>query len=236
MNSALSWTRNLRSWDIWVAVPYFALYLAYLFWNPESEFFHWATLVVLPLLLVVLLQDRGPNRFSRAFASFGLSKHGLWRGAVVAVGLSVVACLFQLRFSRYSDEIWAIIRSGHVFYLLPLVFLLLMLTAGFTEEFFFRGFLQTRLELLLRSKWLALIVASFCFGLYHVPYAYLNPNWPSSGDFGAALMSAMGQGVPGGLILGGLYIGSNRNLLPCVIVHSSINALPAMTLIRFGGG
>jgi len=46
-------------------------------------------------------------------------------------------------------------------------------------------------------------------------------------------MSAMGQGVPAGLVLGGLYLGTNRNLLPCVILHSSINVLPAMTLMKF---
>lgn len=236
MTSAEPSTKKGQASDTWIALPYFAIYLAYLFWHPESEFYHWATLVGLPLLFVVLLQQSGSRSVARALASFGMSKGRHGRGVVVAIALSLVACLFQLRFSRYSEDIWEIIRSGQVLYLLPLVFLFLMLTAGFTEEFFFRGFLQTRLELLLQSKWLALLAASLCFGLYHVPYAYLNPNWPSAGDFPAALMSAMGQGVPGGLILGGLYLGSNRNLLPCVILHSSINAFPAMTLIKFSVG
>ena len=58
----------------------------------------------------------------------------------------------------------------------------MMLTAGFTEEFFFRGFLQTRLEVLTRSRVAAVLLASICFGLYHLPYAYFNPAWPSAGD------------------------------------------------------
>jgi membrane protease YdiL (CAAX protease family) len=48
--------------------------------------------------------------------------------------------------SRYADEVWEIIRSGPVLYLFPLTIVLMLLTAGFTEEFFFRGFIQTRLE------------------------------------------------------------------------------------------
>jgi membrane protease YdiL (CAAX protease family) len=176
----------------WIALPYFAAYLVYLFLHSESELFHWATLVAVPLVLVLLLQGGRPRSFSTTPASFGLKRVRLGHGVVLAVALSLAACAFQLSASRYSDDIWAIIRSGQVFYLLPLAFLLLMLTAGFTEEFFFRGFLQTRLELLLGSKWLALVAASLCFGLYHLPYAYLNPNWPSAGDGGSSLMRSVG--------------------------------------------
>ena len=97
------------------------------------------------------------------------------------------------------------------------------------------GFLQTRLEVLTRSRVAAVILASICFGLYHLPYAYFNPAWPSAGDWGAAWISAMGQGVPGGLLLGTLYLVSRRNVLACAVLHSLINALPAMTMIRMGG-
>jgi membrane protease YdiL (CAAX protease family) len=45
----------------------------------------------------------------------------------------------------------------------------------------------------------------------------------------------MGNGVPGGLVLGALYVVSRGNLLACVVLHSLINAAPAMTMIHFGG-
>ncbi len=99
----------------------------------------------------------------------------------------------------------------------------------------FRGFLQTRLTALFRSRIVGLFVSALLFGLYHVPYAYLNPNWPSYGDLGAALRSAMGQGGIGGLVLGGLYLVSRGNLLACVVLHAGINAVWVMTMIRFGG-
>ncbi|MFQ5529671.1 MAG: hypothetical protein ACE5FP_04915 [Gemmatimonadota bacterium] len=44
----------------------------------------------------------------------------------------------------------------------------------------------------------------------------------------------MGQGVVGGLVLGTVYERAGRNLIASVVVHSLINALPAMTLIKFG--
>ncbi|NIQ59935.1 MAG: hypothetical protein GWN85_42720 [Gemmatimonadetes bacterium] len=76
-------------------------------------------------------------------------------------------------------------------------------------------------------------LASVYFAAY---LAYLNPNWPSAGDWGAAWSAALGQGVPAGLILGGLYLVSGRNLIACVLLHSMINAVPAMTMIHLSGG
>ena len=73
------------------------------------------------------------------------------------------------------------------------------------------------------------------FGVYHLPYAYFNPFWPSAGDWSAAWVAALGNGVPGGLVLGTLYVKSNRNLVPCIVLHSMIGAFPAMTLLKFGG-
>ncbi|MEW6213575.1 MAG: CPBP family intramembrane glutamic endopeptidase, partial [Acidobacteriota bacterium] len=101
------------------------------------------------------------------------------------------------------------------------------------EEFFFRGVLQTRFENLFGNKFLAVVAASILFGLYHLPYAYLNPRWPSFGNWSDAFASAMGQGVPAGLIFGTVYA-RTRNLLVPVIVHSLINTLPAMTMMKFG--
>jgi len=113
-----------------IALPYFAIYVAYLFWHPESELLHWATMVAVPLLIVLMLQEKGPRSIARAFASFGLSKDNLRRGITGAVGLSILVCVVQLLLSQHSEEIWALLRSVRALYLLPLVFLFLMLTAG----------------------------------------------------------------------------------------------------------
>ena len=103
-------------------------------------------------------------------------------GAMAAVLLGVAFSVMQaMGGSEHAQEIREVLRSGRVFVALPVALLAMMLTAGFTEEFFFRGFLQNRLEQLTSSRVAAVVLASLAFGVYHLPYAYLNPNWPSAG-------------------------------------------------------
>ena len=169
--------------ESWLALIYFGLYLPYLFWSREGELGHWGTMVLLPLLLVLAF-NRGVERpVVSALGSFGLRRGNLRTGLGVTILLGVVLGLVQVFFSRSGPQVLEAARNGSALYLFPLAFLLMLLLAGFTEEFFFRGFLQTRLEALSGSKWVALLVTAFWFGVYHLPYAYFNPHWPSAGDW-----------------------------------------------------
>jgi len=216
---------------------YFAIYFAWLWFSLEGEAMHWLTMVLLPfgLLFARRFAQRRPRPLADSFASVGLRRGNLSTGlvwvAILGLGLSVV----QIFLSQRSGRILELLRTGEVLLLVPIAFAFLMLTAGFTEEFLFRGVLQTRLTVLLRSRALGVLCTALLFGLYHVPYAYLNPNWPSHGDFSAAFVSAMGQGMAGGLILGAAYIATRRNLLACAVLHALINTLPAALMIRLGG-
>jgi membrane protease YdiL (CAAX protease family) len=218
------------------APAYFCVYLAYLFWHRESETGHWLSLVLLPMLLVWGLHRASGGSMREALASLGLGKVRWTRGLVTALLLGVVLGMFQVFASRSGETAMEAFRTGRAAWLLPVAFLLMLLTAGFTEELFFRGFLQTRLEGLLRSRVGGLVVASFCFGVYHLPYAYFNPRWPSAGHWGQAWEAALGQGIPGGLILGALYLWSGRNLLAPAVLHALVDAFPAMGLLHFGSG
>jgi membrane protease YdiL (CAAX protease family) len=205
-----------------------------LFLNQENEFQHWLSLVALPLLLLYGYRRSRGSRLAEVFASVGLSRSVWKNGLAWAIPLGLALSFLQLVVSNRSDAMWALVASGKAFYLFPLALAFLLLTAGFTEEFFFRGVMQTRLSGLLRGKVRGVLVASVLFGLYHLPYAYLNPQWPSHGDWSAAFVSAMGQGVAGGLVLGFVFERSGRNLLASVSVHALINVFPAMTMIKFG--
>lgn len=44
------------------------------------------------------------------------------------------------------------------------------LTAAFTEEFLFRGYLLPRFEILFGKKWISILLSSLLFGLAHVGY------------------------------------------------------------------
>ena len=221
-----------------IGVVYFGLYLAYLFYSLEGELMHWIGLVAVPALITAATLRYGgrPARPRDVLRCFGLVRGNLTSGLRLAVVVGLILGAAQLYFSRYAADFVDLSTSGRVLYMFPLAFILMLATAGFTEEFFFRGFLQNRLEQLTSSRVAGVILGSLAFGVYHLPYAYLNPRWPSAGDWGAAWSAAMGQGVVGGLILGTVYLVARRNLLAPAIVHALINALPATTLIKFGGG
>jgi membrane protease YdiL (CAAX protease family) len=211
-------------------LAYFAVYLGYLFVYQEGELLHWLTLVGLPLALILLYRrssQPGPS-LRASLASVGLAKGNLRSGILwgLLVGLAISA--LQVLVSQYKTEIWPLITSGRALFIFPIALLLMLLTAGFTEEFLFRGVLLTRLSRLFRSNVVAVLVSAALFGVYHLPYAYLNPNWPSHGDWGAAWGSAMFQGGVMGLVLGALYIKSRGNLLATVVLHSMVNSLPVM--------
>ena len=217
-----------------MALAYAGLYLGYLFVALESELAHWLTLVIVPVVIAVTFGDRRRER-SELLATFGLRREGWRRGVGWALVLGAIITVLQVMLFGQRHEILAVIVSGRALWLYPLTLLLMFLMAGFTEEFFFRGFLQTRVEVLVGSPWAAIAIVTVLFSIYHLPYAYLNPMWPSAGDWELAWRAAFTNGVPGGLILGSLYHLSGRNLLPCIVLHSMINAAPAMTLLRFGG-
>ena len=229
-------SEQLSPRDGWIALAWFGLYLGYLFWNPESELAHWITMVLIPFTIALVALPAGRRSIRRALGSVGLRRGNLAAGMGWALLVGALITVFQVFWGGRAEAIQEIIRTGRAIWLFPLTFVLMMGMAGFTEDFLFRGFLQTRLERLMRSPWAAVIATSLLFGVYHLPYAYLNPNWPSYGDWGAAWGAAMGNGVPGGLVIGALYVGSRGNLLACAVLHSLINAAPAMTLLKFGGG
>ena len=69
---------------------------------------------------------------------FGLRRGNLGKGVGWAVLLGAAFGFVQIFLSGNSAEVQEAIRTGRALYLLPLGFVLMMLLAGFTEEFFFR--------------------------------------------------------------------------------------------------
>ena len=225
----------VRNEALW-ALAYFAVYMFYLVHSLEGEFLHWISLVTIPIACVYIRRSisSSPHRIREILNSFGIDRSTLRNGLGWAALIGLLLCGLQFFLSRNSDRILELILSGKALYLFPLSLLLMLFLAGSTEEFFFRGFLQTRLQALFSSKVVAVVITSVLFGLYHVPYAYLNARWPSHGDFTQALWLACAQGIPMGLILGTVYVRTNNNLLASILIHSLVNSLPAMLSIKFG--
>jgi membrane protease YdiL (CAAX protease family) len=227
--------RETPAWPAIAAVAYFFAYLAYLFSHIENEVEHYRSIVLLPLLLIYIFQtQQGERRFGAALTSVGLNRGNLRRGLLVALLVGLGLSVLQLVASDRIAAVWDLLVTGRAAYLFPIALTFMLLGPGFTEEFFFRGVIQTRLARWFGAHWPAILVTSVLFGLYHLPYAYLNPSWPSHGDLPRAFVAAMVQGGIGGLILGTVYAVSRQNLLAPILTHALINTVPGMTAIKFG--
>jgi membrane protease YdiL (CAAX protease family) len=134
--------------------------------------------------------------------------------------------------SRSRGTAIEMIKSGEALWAYPLATLLMLATAGFTEEFFFRGLVLTRIRRWTRSALVAIVLSALCFGVYHLPYAYLNPRWPSHGDWGAAAAAAFGQGGTMGIVLGAVFVLAGENLTAVIFAHACFNAGWAMTMLQ----
>lgn len=213
---------------------FYGLFMAYNFVAQEAEPQHWLSLVLIPLAIVYVLRRWGHRGgLGGALASVGLQRGNLRSGLLLAVMVGFALSCVQLAISNRRDEIWSIIASGRALLYLPLVVVLLFVTAGSTEEFFFRGVLQTRLAAWWGRELWAAIVAAGLFGLYHFPYVFLmsssNLRGHALGALGECSMDALA-----GLAIGLVYWRSRRNLLAASLTHVLIDALPALTLVHFG--
>jgi len=209
---------------------YFALYLGYLFVHAEGELLHWLSLVLLPLAGLALID--GDRSLRSVLRSIGLDPARVGRGMGWVIGFGIAFQLLQLVNGPQRAELVTVLREP-LGPLMPLVaFVLLLGTAATTEEIFFRGVLQNRWADRLGTELGALLLASGAFVLYHVPYAYANPAWPSAGHLGQAVQAAAANGVLGGVALGLVFWRSGRNLVATMLLHALINLIPATLLVH----
>jgi membrane protease YdiL (CAAX protease family) len=216
-----------------LALLYYALFMAYQWRAREDELRHWLSLVALPLGIITIgMVATGQRPALRStLASVGLRRGNLRRGLLAGALIGLLVSSVGLLLNNHRGDIWRIIVTGKVLYYLPLVIVLLLFTAGFTEEFFFRGVLQTRLADWWGSDLAALLVTALLFGLYHLPYLYLS----AAGSGHVHLLPALaecGLDAAAGALLGLVYWKSGRNLLAGVMCHVLFDALPAMALIH----
>jgi membrane protease YdiL (CAAX protease family) len=104
-----------------------------------------------------------------------------------------------------------------------------LLTAAIPEEFFFRGYLQTRLE----KKWnriAAMIVSTLLFTAWHLPSRYLLSKGVE-GQAGDLVQVIIHTGIPVFIIgfIFALHWGRYRNILLLVITHWAVDILPAIS-------
>lgn len=145
-----------------------------------DEFAKWLWFIIMPLILLFIIRGRGTN-IRTLLRSVGFHRQGI--GKALLVGLLAYAVMipsfpFMLPYAQLQKLEDLFHTPLKAVLLLPVAFLLSLLTAAFTEEIFFRGILQPRLARLIRSEMRACLITAFLFGLYHLPYPGFYPLGP----------------------------------------------------------
>jgi membrane protease YdiL (CAAX protease family) len=201
-----------------------------------NQFTNWFFLVLVPLGLLVLARTRAVS-LRTTLRSVGLTRTGMkdaMRLAVLIMPLSIPLQYIVGKQQRAAIRMifHTPLRAGVSFLT---SFVLALLTAGFVEEFFFRGVLQSRLAARLGSEWRGLLVASFLFGLLHLPMYYFSPFEPTHGNLVWTIANVIAEQTVAGLLLGVVWV-RTRNLIAPVLLHAFIDAIAMMSVLKIGAG
>jgi membrane protease YdiL (CAAX protease family) len=197
-----------------------------------DEFAKWLWFIIVPLILLFIIRGGGTN-IRTLLRSVGFHRQGI--GKALLVGLLSYAVMipsfpFMLPYAQLQKLEDLFHTPLKAVLLLPVAFLLSLLTAAFTEEIFFRGILQPRLARVIRSEMRACLITAFLFGLYHLPYAYFLSDWATHGNFIWALSSVLVEQMTTGLILGILWV-KTRNIATPILFHALVDTIAIMTML-----
>jgi membrane protease YdiL (CAAX protease family) len=199
--------------------------------NEQSLFFF---IIVRKLFVFFIIPFFTYRLFDFSQYDFGLkfsaSKIFTKKNIYLLVGMSTAILLFQYFFSSGAKPL----REGQfpvskLIFAIPIAFIWLAIEAGLVEEFFFRGVLQARLAVLLKSEWGALLIGGLIFGLVHVPGLSLrggeseNIGEPLSVWFWISYCIL-------NMSLAGVFLGiiwnKSRNLYLVIFLHAMVDLLP----------
>ena len=196
-----------------------------------------ATLLRKVLIFVVI-----PFIIYRQLFRFGLTDFGLsTRWKLVFTGRNllifiVISSMFVL-LNYFAGNGAKPIREGlfsttQLLTAAPLLFLWLIIEVGLVEEFFFRGMLQNRLAVFLKSEVGAICITALAFGIVHAPGMYFRgagviEGLGSSPSFFIVISYCIAiQAVPG-LFLGIIW-SKTRNLWLLMAIHAMIDLVPSL--------
>jgi len=117
--------------------------------------------ILLIILVLFFLYIRKQN-----ISSIGISKQSLFYSTFV--GFFVGALYFFLIRKHYDIAVLdglSILTEHFIF-----VFIFNLLLVSITEELIFRGFVQTRMSFVIKSKLISLLLVAIIFSLSHVPF------------------------------------------------------------------
>jgi uncharacterized protein len=187
--------------------------------KPAMQVYIWNILAawLLTAAAVVLIYRNG-LKLSEFGQTFGTYPRTLIVSIILVVLIAVLVLLNKLQKHKPSPESLAK-RYRHVRKLFPstgaekLAVVPLALTAGFCEEFLYRGWLLNVTGYALKSVWAGLLISSILFGLAHL----------YQGRKGM-----LGTGI-GGLVFGLIYV-AGGSLVPAQVLHAALDLQNVLSL------
>lgn len=182
-------------------------------------------LVVLPFVFLRLRKNSLP---SMGLATNGWKKN-LTTGLIIFLAMAIPSAFYSDTASLVLGGKLSLSQIG-VGSLASFTYSLFI--AGFSEEFFFRAFIQTRFSAILKSKISGVLIASLLFGLLHISNII---HWYPGTTVAQAFCRAFFVQTFLGLVFGVLWA-RTRSLIPCVFVHTGVDGLNNLGHIisRFG--
>lgn len=127
--------------------------------------------------------------------------------------------LYELSCNYNSGE-----NIGYFLLILPFAFVLAFSGLAVTEEFFFRAVLLERIAQLMKSEAGGIVIIAILNGVYHLPFAYFLPFWPTHGNLMWAISVVVTEQALGAIMKGILWI-KTRNLASTILIHALQDAL-----------
>jgi membrane protease YdiL (CAAX protease family) len=151
------------------------------------------------------------------------------RGILSCVFAFIAGNILNLKHLEWIGEVLPDFTGSQIAIRLVAGAILPLITAGFPEEFVYRGILQTRIEKVW-GRFPAILFSTAVFTAWHIPTRYLLSHG-IEGQAGNFTSVALGTGVPVfvvGLIFSVLW-DHYRKFWPLVFAHWGIDFLPALS-------
>jgi len=188
--------------------------------NIINEAANWLFLVLFPLLIIAGSRKEKVIKTLKEIGIKRVEKKTIIRIFLVCI-LYEGMIIFVFSLSEEASNILNNIPKMLIRF--PLFFCLMIFTAAFTEEFFFRGIIQRSMMNILKRPYTAILFAGILFGLYHFPFAFYL--WDeTAGSIINSLKMIMTDQAVFGCAFGLIYYKSNKNLWSSIILHAFANA------------
>lgn len=188
-----------------------------------NEMTHWIGFVIIPFIIYWRTTKISFKESLNALDLYN-SKFKLHLKSIIIICLVMYPLMVFLLAYYYNIEIQKLVSNIlNLIMNIPLYLSLMLIMAGFTEEFFFRGILQNLLQQRVKYRMNAVVITSILFGLYHIPFALFL--WENTlGNLLLSLAVVFTEQTVAGILYGGLYSRS-RTLWCSIIIHSFNNMI-----------